>query len=128
MTLQPASNSISYNPEDAMKHTNSFLLAAALLSAGLLATPAQAQFFSERHGQRERMDEHVAKIYEQLDLTDQQRELLKQNKERHKTAKAALAPQLKDTMQALGDELKKKDVDTAKVNALKLRLKICATK
>jgi Spy/CpxP family protein refolding chaperone len=107
-----------------MRQAIRFTLFTAGLWAGcFLSVPAHAQFFSEHHGQREKMEERIAQIYGQLDLTEQQKELLKQNKERHKAAKAVLLPRLKEAMQLLGEELKKKDIDQARISSLQATLK-----
>jgi protein CpxP len=87
---------------------------------------ARADFGAEFKGGQDRpkMEERIQAIYAQLDLSDEQKKMLADNKARHKSAKENLSTETKAAMQALGDELKKKDLDMPRIESLRARMKM----
>ena len=90
-----------------------------------LALPkAHAQFFmgdkhrEDREMMGKKMEERIQQIYGQLNLSEEQKRLLEENKARHKAVKEATSKELKAVMQAMGDELKKPDLDLARITAI----------
>ncbi len=111
------------------KASNSIFF-SVLLCLFFVATPqAHAQFFmggkhkEGREGMKEKMEQRVQEIYAKLDLSDEQRRLLEENKAKHKASKESLSKELGTAMQQMGDELKKEELDLAKINALQGELK-----
>ena len=103
-----------------------------MVLAGLICLPvffcsnAHAQFFGQGRdhaGMKEKMEWRIQEIYGQLNLSDEQKKLLEENKAKHKASKEAFGNELKAAMQAVGEQLKQKDLDLNKINGLRSDLK-----
>ncbi|MBI4309830.1 MAG: Spy/CpxP family protein refolding chaperone [Candidatus Omnitrophica bacterium] len=93
----------------------------------LLPSAARADFFMG-HGKgdehrKEKMEQRIQQIYDQLNLNEEQKRLLADNKSKHKAAKKEVSNELKTAMQSMGEELKKKDLDMGTINAIHARMK-----
>ena len=75
------------------------------------------------HEKHEKMEQRIQKVFDQLSLSDEQKKLLAENKAKHKTSRGAFSKVMKESMKAMGEALKAKDVDMNKVNALQNQLK-----
>ncbi len=99
----------------------------AIAAAGLLvsASPAQAQPWKDGQFQamKKEREARIERVYAQLNLSEQQKQLLEANKQRHKAASKALFKDIRAAMDAVGEELKKKDMDRNKVVALYAQVK-----
>lgn len=98
-------------------------LAAALICAGW-PSAALAQYWGGHNEQRvKERDQVVEEIYNQLNLSEEQKKLLKENKLKHKEAVQASVKELKAAMDAQGEELKQKDPDFEKLNTMNAQMK-----
>ena len=91
-----------------------------------LTSSAHAQFWGhggDKGAMKEKREQMVQQIYGQLNLSEEQKKMLEENKSKHQTAKESLSKNMETVMQAMGEELKKKDLDMGKVNALHANLK-----
>ncbi len=94
-----------------------FVLAAMLFGAD----SARAQHWggSEKREQMvKNWEARVEQIYDQLNLSQEQRKLIRENRARHKDAMEALGQKRKDSMKMIGEELKQKDPDLDKLSDL----------
>jgi len=72
---------------------------------------------------REKMEQRIQKVYDQLSLSEEQKKLLAENKAKHKAATESLSKELKAAMEAMGEEMKKESLDLNKINVLRARFK-----
>ncbi len=87
----------------------------------LLCTPiVHAQMGNEtgQPGDGARMENRIQQMFEQLDLNDEQKKMIEANRAKNKDAKNTLREEMKANMKAMGEELKKADLDMPKINAL----------
>ncbi len=99
-------------------------LAVCLSLGGMAKVYAQdgdAKFDRKAFG--EKMEARIQAIYDQLGLSDEQKNLLQANKDKHKASKESLRGQLTTNMDAFGEELKKDSVGLGKVNELHAQAK-----
>ena len=95
----------------------------------LSTTDAGAQFFmghghdQDRGAMKEKMEQRIQEIYTQLNLSDEQKRLLDENKSRHKAAKEVISKDLEAIMPQMGEELKKPEFDLNKITALQAEFK-----
>lgn len=96
------------------------------MAAGLLflAPPAQAQPWQGKFEDRKKDREaRIERVYAQLNLTEDQRKLLQENKTRHKDSSRAMFKEIRAAMDEVGQELKKKDMDVNTVKSLYAKVK-----
>lgn len=99
-------------------------LSVVLLVLGLCVPSVYAQPGNEEGGRFSGMrfeghrEGRIKKMFEQLNLSEEQKKLLEANRAKNKEANKALKEQIRANMKALGEELKKPELDMAKVNAL----------
>lgn len=94
-----------------------------LIGAGMLMSSlAFAQHDGEQGNRWEKMKEKretkVQEIFGQLDLTDEQKQLLEANKQKHQGSKKEQWQQIKANMEAVAAELKKPDYDVNHIKNL----------
>ncbi len=94
-------------------------LTAVCLSMVLAAPMAHAKMdggMSHERGMR--MEKRIDEMFSQLDLTAEQKKLIEANRAKNKESRRAIMQEMKNSMKATGDELKKTDLDMAKITAL----------
>ena len=72
---------------------------------------------------REQREEHMQKLFDQLNVSDEQKEKLKANKLKNKEAMKALQEQNRSYREALHQELMKPDLDMNKVKDIHEKMK-----
>ena len=98
----------------------------AVCGSLILSTNAQAQFWGHGHGEKEwkkKREQKIQQVYDQLGLSQEQQKLLAENKARHEAAKESVASGLKGAMEAMGEELKKEDLDMPKIESMRAQFK-----
>jgi Spy/CpxP family protein refolding chaperone len=109
---------------------NNILL--GLLILGMFALPAvYAQDEASARPQRERlkeawhekMEKNVQEIYSQLNLTEEQKKLLEENKVNNQNKRKAVFQAMRANKEELNQELMKQELDMAKVNEIQAKLK-----
>ena len=99
----------------------SFLAAAPLYAAKGENSPAdKSYFFQKRH---EKMEEKIQAIYSQLNLTDEQKRRLQENKGAHRDKKKAMFERMRSYREALNKELMKSSLDMKKINEIQAQFK-----
>ena len=112
-----------------MDRANRLILAGLLTGFVCLSSSnAHAQFpwgHGNQNESKERgfKEQQLKEVYDQLGLSEEQKKLLEDNKTKHKDQGDALRADLKSAMQAMGDELKREDLDSVKIDALRAKLK-----
>lgn len=66
----------------------------------------------------ERIEKQIEAMFEQLNLSEEQKKLIEANKLQNKAAKKQIWEAKRANMQAMGEELKKADLDMAKLTSL----------
>ncbi len=97
--------------------------AAIMALCVLLGTVAvgNAQEGAEKFDRKafgEKMQARIQAVYDQLSLSEEQKQLLDENKKSHQAVKDTLRQALTANMEASGEELKKDNFDLNKINAL----------
>lgn len=67
---------------------------------------------------QERMEAMIQEVYNQLDLSDDQRAKLEQAKAKHESSRQEILTRLRANMKAMTEELKKTDYDQEKIRGL----------
>lgn len=101
-----------------MKKTIKLLMMLMLIIGISATTKVFAQDQDHWKGKKERMEARVQEIFAQLNLTEEQKQLLDANKSKHGAAREDGFKHGRDNMKAIGEELKKKDYDVAKIRAI----------
>jgi len=99
--------------------TKKILVLAGIISLVCFVTSAFAQPFEdtpEEFGRKRK--EAIEDFAEELQLTEEQQELIKQQRSQKRTEAKAIRDQLLAKNKQLREELEKPEVDTAKVNSL----------
>ena len=99
------------------------ILMLTMVLGGLIAIPSV--FAQEEQGPEHAMKhkgEH-GELFKQLNLTEDQKKQLKANKEKQKEQMKAAFTQMKAQKDAMHQELMKKDLDMAKINAIQSQIK-----
>jgi protein CpxP len=101
-----------------MKNSIQLQVLTLALSTGLIfATNAHAQWEGSGNW-REKKDAKIQEVYDQLDLTPDQKTRLAANKEKNNALRDQVSKEIKENMQALGEELKKPTLDLNKIKTL----------
>lgn len=93
----------------------------------LLCVPiAQAQMGQEGAAPRDgsRMEGRIKKMFEQLDLSEEQKKLIAANRLKNREAKKTTMEAVKANMKAIGEELRKPELDMTKINSLHEQSKV----
>ena len=104
-------------------------LAGIILCSGFVFTPlVHAEGWmghgdGDRGQMRAKMEEKIQQIYDQLGLSDEQKKLLEDNKAKHKASSEIFEKDMRSTMQAMGEELKKTELDMNQISVLRAKLK-----
>lgn len=102
-----------------------FLFAAIISSSNLSYAQSQGDdAVPVQEGARKKMDRHFKEVLEKLNLSIEQQQLLKENKLKHANQVKQLRASIKLAMQDLGEELKRKDLNMAKINELRAKFKV----
>ena len=75
------------------------------------------------HNRHEKWDKKVQEIYNQLNLTAEQKKQLDDNKQKHREKMKASFEKMRSYKEALNQELMKADLDMSKINAIQDQFK-----
>lgn len=78
-------------------------------------------FMHKKHGQN--MTKNMNEIYSKLNLTDEQKKKLEENRARNREKAKGLAEAIKTARESLDKELMKPELDMARINELKSQIK-----
>jgi Spy/CpxP family protein refolding chaperone len=94
----------------------------SIIMAALFCTPLAfgsiAHAETDHHEDNRGMGQHIEKMFDELNLTDEQKNLLKANREKTRASAEKAHQGIKDNMKAMGEELKKTDYSVDKLKAL----------
>ncbi len=103
---------------------------AALLAIGALCLSAPALYAAtndtapaQEKGFTKKMEAKRQQLYKELNLSDEQKKLLEENRNKHKEQMKALFSQMKEERLLIRDELKKDTLDTGKIYQINNELK-----
>jgi Spy/CpxP family protein refolding chaperone len=102
------------------------IVLAVFCASALCSTSALADSDSKDHKKsewREKMDAKKEEIFKDLNLTDEQKEALKANKEKNREARKTLSQAMRDKMKLMREELQKDNLDMGKINQIQADLK-----
>jgi Spy/CpxP family protein refolding chaperone len=104
----------------------------SVLIAGIVILPAAyAQEQGKEHPMRERLKEgwyekrekNIQEIYSQLNLTEEQKKLLEENKAGNQSKRKAAFQEMRSSREALNQELMKPELNMTKINEIQGKLK-----
>lgn len=72
---------------------------------------------------KERMEERKQELFKELNLTDEQKSKLEENRKKNKEGSSALWKSMKDLRNAMRQELEKETLDMAKINQIQSQMK-----
>ena len=96
------------------------LFAMPVVHANSDTASERSSFSRER---QERMEKKIQEIYNQLNLTDEQKKQLEDNKLKHQETRRASFEKMRSYKDALNQELMKADLDMNKINEIQSQLK-----
>ena len=99
----------------------SFLIAPAVYAEDDMNPPAERS--DAGHQWREKAGEKLQEIYGQLNLTDEQKKQLEENKAKNRDKMKAVFEQMKSYKEQINQELTKAELDMAKINGIQAQLK-----
>ena len=99
------------------------LLVAPLAHAHETGDAVSGHGVKPMHKWHEMKEKRTQKIYAQLNLTDEQKKQLEDNKQKNREQKKALFKQMKSSKETLVQEFMKPDLDMNKINAIHAQIK-----
>ncbi|MCA9404920.1 MAG: periplasmic heavy metal sensor [Candidatus Omnitrophica bacterium] len=103
-------------------------LVAGICMIALMLTATTAFAGDGEGGYKEFRKERIAKMYEKLELSQEQKEQLEAHRKSQKEEYRAVFQELKSNKDALAEELEKKNIDKDKVQQIHAKIKVLNAK